>query len=1775
MKKFEEIVSQRQGIVRTKATREQAIELADALFSHGIFSSIVSNDYVAKLLVMNSLLHWLVSMANLSDGICRLICEQFILQGDRKEDSTSSSNNVLSSSASSNPPTYPTLCSVILADSYLPKSGSDALHSLLMALLADPIFKKSFAIAFTSSYPQLYREHAAGVGSVSSTILTFGVQFFNRASFVKLLASEYELLEVITNTILETLRRRPKRDLMEIPFDGNWDSLACVLHPDKVNEVSVWDLLAIAIRRLDEPTLKNVDLHAMELEAQAQGLVVRKASEVSRFLRLPPDTEIPGKCELDVNSPVFLHRRYLCGLLDLRYALQIEGVSEAFVSEKNGSRYAAYLLYLSYVQGIGAETRRVGDHVETESRSWLFAVEFASTVSDEFTLIVLNAFKNSEAHGGQPRTPAQLKELITKIARPIFEAYYFWLASSRKYFPPPDYMVGDTLRPDQVETSVSCHFPLHRTIAQLVRTLSNSPLGLDLFYQLLRTSADKVDESLWVHDQDSPLGFWHRVHLIEPVLQAIVWDAQVHSSMWVRNGSSVISHSMNYGEPPFCTRFRDVDLLLLQFGFHFMRVDWMMSSIITRFDIEEWFEAESPEPTTELMVTECLTLLCHLASELPPKVSAEDPLRSLTPYLRREIVQRLCVGPCAHSDLSKITTEFFLAHENLFPNNFSSGAILDHILKELCVPPSNASALGGGDPAGGKFQYRLKSELFAEYNPTFIHLSRKQHEFAHENWFQQRLRSSKAREAQQEDGSPNNTHSSWLDFPMVNTFLPCPKGFRITRVSILHADARRVVYEAFWKATRDPHSSLSLLSRAVHLFTLQLYVIEEVRYVASMPVGVESDKAYLEEATQLVESFVEWVTSEQSSVYHYAEAHPPVLDLLLKLNPWSVSSGGEGMVTLDGDQKHEIGRGVDWLLHRLSRIDDGCRDQILKYQLTQKASKEEEDRKLKLAQRRKEAQMRAMLQMQRQQAAFAEQMKTMMGDSARTGGDEDDEAAADGSAIGAAATHDGDANATGSMDASGDVDMGDDATAAQQSEESALPECAMCHSVDSEDSFMCYIGFAQCSPVFSRLNGGNHGRFLSTPIDEMHVGEDVPIHVRLCGHSVHHTCWKSYHESQFQRAITGGHHRHALNAVDVTKNEFLCPLCKSISNVLIPTTANEMNDLVDDTTVSQSSTLSSASENGLINWLMENGKVKEASTVEGDDTEQKAAVPVVASEPAAPAVVKWGENTPQQRWLEQGLSTLCMAIHRVACGAMQQSRPERYTTSGCNALYHTLLCTFLSTQENDQIKPEQRLLQAMRYLPQMLNQVARPKPSPDTSASGLREQICHLLYYGGSDVLSDGTIVLETEHPSTQTQTRKQSQWGKVRCPAKPLLLNHLGSVLAKGFLLARSEQEAVFICRLVVLARVVQTLVWYAVTRSEEFTDNMAEQLETSEENVKFFIESFFEDSDATSEDDAADQLVTLLTALTVPCATAFPQLLDPVADKKKLLNIVACEVVPMVRVAVFLLKSRPPHALPATSKPSGITSQDVRDYGFIKVGSLLPVDSELRPILSRWVERFQATYEEMNDPHAILQQWLTGANADKPASQNLNLTSVLGRDLHTMHSTISLFASGSSRTRYLRSLPRAYVKFYSELAKRKCESCNQFPARPAVCLLCGALLCAANTCPSLKTENGYREESNPGACTVHAKKCGRGSGMFLLVLEGAVLLVYWKLSAYVGSLYVDEYGEEFGERNRELNKGRPLYLNQERRERLLRLWLRHEIPYEVVKIQNSSERVIRNSHY
>lgn len=83
-----------------------------------------------------------------------------------------------------------------------------------------------------------------------------------------------------------------------------------------------------------------------------------------------------------------------------------------------------------------------------------------------------------------------------------------------------------------------------------------------------------------------------------------------------------------------------------------------------------------------------------------------------------------------------------------------------------------------------------------------------------------------------------------------------------------------------------------------------------------------------------------------------------------------------------------------------------------------------------------------------------------------------------------------------------------------------------------------------------------------------------------------------------------------------------------------------------------------------------------------------------------------------------------------------------------------------------------------------------------------------------------------------------------------------------------------------------------------------------------------------------------------------------------------------------------------------------------------------------------------------------------------------------------------------------------------------------------------------------------------VHAKRCGHGIGIFFLMLEGTIVLIYRVRLVYSPNVYVDEYGERNPRRG--VNHGRPLHLDIAHVAHLRQLYLTHGIPRLVVKIQN-----------
>ncbi len=174
----------------------------------------------------------------------------------------------------------------------------------------------------------------------------------------------------------------------------------------------------------------------------------------------------------------------------------------------------------------------------------------------------------------------------------------------------------------------------------------------------------------------------------------------------------------------------------------------------------------------------------------------------------------------------------------------------------------------------------------------------------------------------------------------------------------------------------------------------------------------------------------------------------------------------------------------------------------------------------------------------------------------------------------------------------------------------------------------------------------------------------------------------------------------------------------------------------------------------------------------------------------------------------------------------------------------------------------------------------------------------------------------------------------------------------------------------------------------------------------------------------------------------------------------------------------------------------------------------------------------------------------------------------IHLIHEVSDKQSAGLIR------LPRSFVELYSHINKVKGigrsdatdDQDDGGSGETAICLVTGAIIRAGTS------RRVYRSRNRaPGACTLHARKTGSGTGVFFLLQKCTVLLVHNKKSSYSASIYVDENGEE----DPGLSRGRPLFLKEERYAALAELWRKHGIPGEVAQIRSTSDRVIRDNWY
>jgi len=104
---------------------------------------------------------------------------------------------------------------------------------------------------------------------------------------------------------------------------------------------------------------------------------------------------------------------------------------------------------------------------------------------------------------------------------------------------------------------------------------------------------------------------------------------------------------------------------------------------------------------------------------------------------------------------------------------------------------------------------------------------------------------------------------------------------------------------------------------------------------------------------------------------------------------------------------------------------------------------------------------------------------------------------------------------------------------------------------------------------------------------------------------------------------------------------------------------------------------------------------------------------------------------------------------------------------------------------------------------------------------------------------------------------------------------------------------------------------------------------------------------------------------------------------------------------------------------------------------------------------------------------------------------------------------------------LPDSYDEILSEFYTKNCKNCNEKCKTKCLCLYCGEVLCAAcNCCRKQVIVNGIKKVN--GELTLHSIKCGYGTGIFLLMYQGTLILQSDSIGIETTSIYTNSFGED-----------------------------------------------------
>ena len=249
--------------------------------------------------------------------------------------------------------------------------------------------------------------------------------------------------------------------------------------------------------------------------------------------------------------------------------------------------------------------------------------------------------------------------------------------------------------------------------------------------------------------------------LADHPMRCLAAAQQIERHLWARNGSSTAGMALNYSSTPLCRSFRDLDLSLVQLSASGMSVGLgaksVFSLLLSRFSMDGYLcdperrnqggsgtygrgfgtwvnPPRLQDPDHAVVLSESFfSTLCVLVSELPapPPISSSDD-SSLRQSIKRELLHALAAEPRSHSAAMAAASCAISKRDESDGSAGTSGGgglfrdVFADVLKEVGKQKSQGSSRAASGPPA----FELKPECCDEYDPTFFHLRRQEHQHA-------------------------------------------------------------------------------------------------------------------------------------------------------------------------------------------------------------------------------------------------------------------------------------------------------------------------------------------------------------------------------------------------------------------------------------------------------------------------------------------------------------------------------------------------------------------------------------------------------------------------------------------------------------------------------------------------------------------------------------------------------------------------------------------------------------------------------------------------------------------------------------------------------------------------------------------------------------------------------------------------------------------------------------------------------------------------------------